>query len=54
MVEALWMLLERVDRAALTTLERVDRLRKRDSYLARIQKYTETVRKPQRVIEFDK
>ena len=53
MVESLWMLFERVDRLALSALDRVDKLRNRDSYLSRIQKYTATVRAPQRVIEFD-
>ena len=54
MVESLWLLLEKVDRLGIGALERLDKLRKRESYLERIKKYTVTVRKPQRAIEFDK
>lgn len=53
-MEALWNLAETVDRAAFAALEKLDRLRKRDSYRARIEAATKDVRAPQRVIEFDK
>lgn len=54
MAEAIWHLLEKTDLAVLRALDRLDQLRGKEPYLARIQKATENVRAPQRVIEFDK
>ena len=53
-MEGLWTVLEKLDRAAIATLTRVDTLLKREPYRARIEAHTATVRAPQRVIEFDK
>ncbi|HSC88496.1 MAG TPA: hypothetical protein VLC09_14535 [Polyangiaceae bacterium] len=53
-MEALWHLLEKADRAAIVTLDRLDRLRGREPFRARIEDATKDVRAPQRVIEFDK
>ena len=54
MAEAIWHLLEKTDHVVMSALERLDKLRGKEPYLARIQKATENVRAPQRVIEFDK
>lgn len=49
----LWDALEGADLVAMSALERIDRLRKRDSYFERIKRETEKVRAPQRVIQFE-
>lgn len=53
-MNALWTVLEKVDRAVISSLEKWDSLRKKDDYLTRIQRETEHVRPPQRVLEFDR
>jgi hypothetical protein len=49
----LWDALEILDRTAISALERVDKLTKKESYFERTKKVTENVRAPQRVIQFE-
>jgi hypothetical protein len=50
----LWEALEAADRVAFKLLDKVDRLQNKEPLFERTKKLTENVRKPQRVIEFDK
>lgn len=49
----LWNTLEKLDRAAFVTLDKVDTWLGRDNYRKRTEKAVEHVRAPQKAISFD-
>jgi len=49
----LWVGLEKLDRVLLTGAQTVERLAKRDSFRARMEKSVEEVRPAQKAIQFD-
>ena len=52
-MRALWTSLEILDRALFASVEKVEHLRKKESFRARAEKSVEEIRPPQKAIQFD-
>lgn len=52
-MKALWDSLEKLDRALFKGAERVDKLRKKATFRARMEQSVEDIRPPQKAIQFD-